>query len=153
MVTARLTEAVPFYAGLTLDEIGGLGVRWPQNDAAEALGAEELSDEPLSDPPAATDGLHVRSAATLWSGPETEHSPSLRFLSSRARAEISVEDARRAGVDSGDAVQVAAGGENVEATAVVRTGVPEGSVFLIGAQLADGPAELAPARERSEVRA
>jgi NADH-quinone oxidoreductase subunit G len=153
MVTSRLTEAVPFYAGLTLDEIGGLGVRWPRRDAAEALGAEELSDEPLSDPPAATDGLHLRSAATLWSGPETEHSPSLRFLSSRARAEISVEDARRAGVDSGDAVQVAAGGESVEATAVVRTGVPEGSVFLIGAQLADGPAELAPARERSEVRA
>jgi NADH-quinone oxidoreductase subunit G len=153
MVTARLTEAVPFYAGLTLDEIGGLGVRWQGREAAEALGAEEVSDEHLSDPPAAGDGLQARSAATLWSGPETEHSPSLRFLSSHARAEISVEDARRAGVESGDAVRVAAGDESAEATAVVRTGVPEGSVFLIGAHLADGPAELATARERSEVRA
>ena len=31
-VSRRLFEAVPFYAGLTLDEIGGRGVRWLERD-------------------------------------------------------------------------------------------------------------------------
>ena len=33
----QVAEAVPFYAGLTLDEIGGRGVRWQERDAASAL--------------------------------------------------------------------------------------------------------------------
>ena len=37
MATAQLVAAVPFYAGLTLDEIGGRGVRWPARDAAARL--------------------------------------------------------------------------------------------------------------------
>ena len=31
---AQLASEVPFYAGLTLDEIGGRGVRWQERDAA-----------------------------------------------------------------------------------------------------------------------
>ena len=47
MVTARLIDAVPFYAGITLDEIGGLGVRWADREgAAEALGAEISPPKP-----------------------------------------------------------------------------------------------------------
>ena len=34
MASARLFEAVPFYEGLTLDELGGRGVRWPARPAA-----------------------------------------------------------------------------------------------------------------------
>ncbi len=45
MVTARLAEAVPVYAGITLEEIGGLGLRWQERDAASALPVEELSSE------------------------------------------------------------------------------------------------------------
>jgi NADH-quinone oxidoreductase subunit G len=33
---AQLFGAVPFYAGLTLDAIGGRGVRWPAGEAAGA---------------------------------------------------------------------------------------------------------------------
>ncbi|HUB37123.1 MAG TPA: molybdopterin-dependent oxidoreductase, partial [Solirubrobacteraceae bacterium] len=33
----QLFEAVPFYAGLTLDEIGGRGVRWQEREAAGAF--------------------------------------------------------------------------------------------------------------------
>jgi NADH-quinone oxidoreductase subunit G len=153
MVTALLTEAVPFYAGITLDEIGGLGFRWQEGEAAKALRAEDDSDAALSEPPAARGGLHAVSVPTLWSGPETEHSPSLRFLHLRARVEISVEDARRAGVDDGDEVRVTISGQAAEATAAVRTGVPTGSVFLIGAGLPDGEVVLVPARTRSEVPA
>jgi NADH-quinone oxidoreductase subunit G len=152
MVTALVTEAVPFYSGITLDQIGGLGFRWQEGEAAKALRAEEDSDAALSEPAAARGGLHAVSVPTLWSGPETEHSPSLRFLYLRARAEISVEDARRAGVGNGDEVRVTVSGQDALAMAAVRTGVPAGSVFLIGAGLPDGEVALAP-RARSEVPA
>ena len=39
MAFKRLVEAVPFYAGLTLEEIGGRGVRWPETEAAAAMPA------------------------------------------------------------------------------------------------------------------
>jgi NADH-quinone oxidoreductase subunit G len=41
MASAQLAEAVPFYAGLTLEEIGGKGVRWQERDAAKAHPAQE----------------------------------------------------------------------------------------------------------------
>ena len=41
MATAQLVEAVPFYAELTLEEIGGKGVRWQERDAARAHPAQE----------------------------------------------------------------------------------------------------------------
>jgi NADH-quinone oxidoreductase subunit G len=153
MVTARLAEAVPFYAGMTLDEIGGLGVRWQERGAASALPAAELPAGPLGEPPAAPPGLRVTCVPTLWTGPETEHSPSLRFLAGGPRAELSVADARRAGVRDGDEVRLSANGEVVTATAAVRTGVREGSVFLSAASLPAGEVEIAPAAAGSEVPA
>jgi NADH-quinone oxidoreductase subunit G len=145
-VTAALCQAVPFYAGVTLNEVGGRGVRWQERDAASALPATQPSTEPLADPPAAREGLRAGAAPSFWAGPEIEHAASLRFLATGARAELSIEDARRAGVDSGDEVRLTAGGESVIATVAVRTGVPAGSVFLGGARLPDGPVELGPAR-------
>jgi NADH-quinone oxidoreductase subunit G len=41
MATAQLVDAVPFYAELTLEEIGGKGVRWQDRDAARAHPAQE----------------------------------------------------------------------------------------------------------------
>jgi NADH-quinone oxidoreductase subunit G len=146
MVTARMAEAVPFYAGITLEEIGGGGVRWQERDAASALTAEDHSTEPLAAAPAAPEGLQLGAIPSLWRGPETEHSPSLRFLSLRARAEISVEDARRAGLEEGDEATLSAGGEEVVVPVAVRTGVPAGSVFLGGARLPAGPVRISPAR-------
>jgi NADH-quinone oxidoreductase subunit G len=37
MAFRQLTEAVPCYAGLTLDEVGGRGVRWPEREQASAM--------------------------------------------------------------------------------------------------------------------
>jgi NADH-quinone oxidoreductase subunit G len=141
-VTAGLTEAVPFYAGITLDEIGGRGVRWQERDAASALDSGEPSSAPLASPPAASAGLQLAVAPSFWSGPATEHAPSLRFLDTGPRVELSVEDARAAGVDTGEEVRLSAGGESVVATVAVRTGVPAGSVFLGGASLPAGPVEI-----------
>jgi NADH-quinone oxidoreductase subunit G len=146
-VTALIAETVPLYAGLTLDAIGGLGARWQERDGAGALAPEELSSEPLAEPPpqGADQGLRVTRVPTLWTGAEIEHSPSLRFLSVDGRAELSVEDARELGVASGDEVELSSGGERVTAIAAVRTGVPKGSVFVSGAPVPDGPVEVRPA--------
>jgi NADH-quinone oxidoreductase subunit G len=141
-VTALIAEAVPFYAGLTLDEIGGDGIRWQDGDAASAAPDEGLSTEPLAHPPTAPEGLVVAAAPTLWGGPAVEHSPSLRFLDTGNTALLSLEDARQLGVVNGDEIQLASNGESVSARAVIRTGVPAGSVFLSSPRLADGPVEV-----------
>jgi NADH-quinone oxidoreductase subunit G len=41
MASQQLFDAVPFYAGLTLDEIGGKGVRWQERPEAEAYPTRE----------------------------------------------------------------------------------------------------------------
>jgi NADH-quinone oxidoreductase subunit G len=41
MASQRLFDAVPFYAGLTLEEIGGRGVRWQERPAAGAYPVQE----------------------------------------------------------------------------------------------------------------
>jgi NADH-quinone oxidoreductase subunit G len=142
MVTALIADAVPFYAGLTLDEIGGDGVRWQDREPAAALPAVELSTEPLAEPPEPHDGLVLAAAPTLWSGPEVEYSPSLRFLATGETAWLSVEDARRLGVENGDEVELSGNGDRVSATAIVRTSVPAGSVFVSPPALVDGPVEV-----------
>ena len=142
MVTALIADAVPFYAGLTLDEIGGDGVRWQDRDAASALPAAELSTEPLGEPPEPHDGLVLAAAPTLWTGPEVEYSPSLRFLATGEQAWLSVEDAGRLGVRSGDEVELSVNGDRLSATAIVRTAVPPGSVFVSPPALAEGPVEI-----------
>ncbi|HEY1687923.1 MAG TPA: NADH-quinone oxidoreductase subunit NuoG [Solirubrobacteraceae bacterium] len=43
MATAQLVQEIPFYAGLTLEEIGGRGVRWQERPAASAFPASEGS--------------------------------------------------------------------------------------------------------------
>jgi NADH-quinone oxidoreductase subunit G len=142
-VTALIADAVPFYAGLTLDEIGGNGVRWQEREAASALPQQELATDRLEQPPAAPEGLLLASAPTLWSGPAVEHSPSLRFLAGDDRtALVSVADARRLGIDSRDEIELEANGESVSAIAIVRTGVPTGSVFVTPPALAEGPVEI-----------
>ena len=142
MVTALVAEAVPFYAGLTLDEIGGDGVRWQDRDAASALPAVELSTQPLAEPPPPPDGLVLAGAPTLWTGPEVEYSPSLRFLATGEKAWLSVEDARRLGVKNGDEVELSVNGERLSAIAIVRTAVPAGSVFLSPPADVEGPVEV-----------
>ncbi|HEY6781004.1 MAG TPA: molybdopterin-dependent oxidoreductase [Thermoleophilaceae bacterium] len=148
MVTAQYTEAVPFYKGITLDEIGGQGVRWQEREAAAAVPTGELSDAALKQPPAAPEGLRLATAPSLWSGPQVEHSPSLRFLHHGPRAELSVEQARELGVRSGDEVELTVDGKRAVAEVSVRTGMPAGSVFLTPPVLPEGPVEVTRARAR-----
>jgi len=131
MVTQQVSEAVPFYAGLTLDEIGGRGVRWQERDAASALSAPEIPDAPLESPPELPEGMKLGTVRTLWAGRETRHAPALRFLAPHQQAELSAEDARRLGIRPGDEVEVAMNGASVRAVARLRQAVQPGTVFLL----------------------
>ena len=58
------------------------------------------------------------------------------------QAWLSVDDARRHAIESGDEIELATGGDQVNAVAVVRTAVPEGSVFLSPPAGLEGPVEI-----------
>ena len=133
MVTAMLAEAVAFYAGITLDEIGGKGVRWPKREAASAFpgveaGPFELERPPA--PPAANGRLRLGTYRSLWAAPEVEASPALKFLAVRQRAELAPADAERLGIADGAAVSVARNGASLAAQAAIRSAIPAGTVFL-----------------------
>jgi NADH-quinone oxidoreductase subunit G len=137
-VLTQLAEEVPMYAGITLDEIGGRGVRWqerPQgaNAAREAFG--DLSFGPATEPTAplaAGDGaLRLSTRPGLWASWVTEQSPSLRFLVSGQQVELSPLDAERLGVESGDAVRVRSNGHAVDAVVQIRERAKRGTATLI----------------------
>ena len=141
-VTAAVTAAVPFYTGITLDEIGGRGVRWQDRDAASAAPEAELPSGPLDSPPDLPAGLHLGAAPALFASPAVEHSPSLRFLAPRQRAELSPADAQRLGIAPGADVEVSSGDRVVRAAAAIRGAIRPGSVFLTQGLGADGAEAL-----------
>jgi NADH-quinone oxidoreductase subunit G len=135
LVTAQLAEAVPFYAGVTLEEIGGQGVRWPEREAASAFPEVEAAPPFELDPPAPVPSpngrLRLGTFRSLWAAPECEASPALRFLTTGGpRAELSPADAQRLGVGDGDRVRIAYDGVALEAEVALRSAVPPGSVFV-----------------------
>jgi NADH-quinone oxidoreductase chain G len=157
MVSEQLFETVPFYAGLTLEEIGGRGVRWQDREAASKLQAVDLPSDPLSEPPepAEGEGLRLGVRPSLWSGRETRHAPVLRFLRPTQTVEVNPADAKRLSLVAGEPVTVAVNGTRVNATVEVRAVIPEGTAYLIeGAD--DAPANVlvdGGAPQRVEVRA
>jgi len=139
---AALTEAVPFYGEISDSAVGGRGIRWQDTPAAstfpagnKAAGAEG-ADEPA---PPASDSAATLALGTyrgLWAGPITELNPPLKFLQPKQRIEVSLADAERLGLKSGERVSVSRNGAAVEAEVQIRERVPEGVVFL-----AEGTAE------------
>jgi NADH-quinone oxidoreductase subunit G len=135
MAARRLAEQVPFYAGITLDELGGRGVRWQEREAASAYTeAADAGPFGLEMPPARRrprGSLALGTFRSIWAGPEVANSPSLHFLRSRARVLLSPADAQKLELFEGSAAIVTPdGGEPVEAIVAVREAVPAGSAFL-----------------------
>ncbi len=141
MAFDQLAAAVPFYQGLTLEKIGGRGVRWTERSAASAMpipsggtasaprssGVRVLGD---GDGAPGNGKLRLGTYRSIWASPEVEASPALHFTIAHQQIEISPEDARRLGIDNGAQVSVAQNGTRLKATAAVRTGVPAGTAFL-----------------------
>ncbi|HEV2785661.1 MAG TPA: molybdopterin-dependent oxidoreductase, partial [Solirubrobacteraceae bacterium] len=145
MASAKLFEAVPFYAGLTLDELGGRGVRWPARPSASAWPAANRGpfglDAPLS-APTPNGALRLGRFRSIWAAPAVEQSPALKFLRAHQRAQLSPPDAQRLGLAHGDRVTVGSNGSRVSATVVLRSGVPEGTVLLEEGIPEDSASEL-----------
>ncbi len=170
---AALTEAVPFYAGITDSDIGGRGIRWQDTPAAANLpsagglsgserdagagsadtqrgapiGGTETADAargvasaesvPAAPPaPGTATPLALGTYRDLWAGPITELNPPLKFLTPTQRLEISIADADRLGLKTGDPVRVSQNGTGIEATVQIKERVTEGTCFL-----AEGVAE------------
>ena len=99
--SAALFDAVPMYAGLTLEEIAGRGVRWPEREQAAALPAAASAPSPgpaRPTPAPAARRLLLSSYRSLWSAPEVAASPALAFLHPPQRVEISPADAAYGGI-------------------------------------------------------
>jgi NADH-quinone oxidoreductase subunit G len=108
MASQRLFESVPFYAGLTLEQIGGRGVRWQEREAASAYpraGAHEIGGaggEQLAPPP--PDAAELAGWRSLWDAPEVDASPALEFASVRANGAARGDGAARGSATGGNGV-------------------------------------------------
>ncbi len=163
-----LTADVPFYGGLTHEKIGGSGVRWQDEMASsEASASPTFSVEPdaigeagqvattgssspaQADQPSAPEaappagGVILGSYRDLWASEVTEHSPALRFLMPAQTLELSLADAERLGVASGDDVTVRSNGHSVSARVAIRARIRPGAGFLIEGLTSDGANRLA----------
>jgi NADH-quinone oxidoreductase subunit G len=141
MATAQLFAAVPFYAALTLDAIGGQGVRWQDREAAATFPAAAAEAPEAAEPPSAAEAngrLRLGTFRSIWNATEVRVSPALHFLHPKLRLEISPADAQRLELFQGDRVVVGSHGHTVDATVALRASMPEGSVFLETNAL-DGP--------------
>ncbi len=145
MVTTRLIDAVPFYAGLTLDEIGARGVRWPAREQASAYPAADRGPFELDAPPAAAPAngrLRLGMFRSIWAASEVEASPALKFLHPRQRVELAPGDAARLGIAHGEKLVVGSNGNSVNGTAHIRADALEGTVSLETAIPQDGANHL-----------
>ena len=139
-VSQQLFAAVPFYAGLTVDTIGGKGVRWWELAARAAawpdaqspgVVAGVLSRTPAYEPAATPNGaLRLGTYKSIWAAAEVEASPALKFLHPTQRVELAPADAERLGVRHGEHVTVGSGRASVEAIVHLRNESPAGSAFL-----------------------
>jgi NADH-quinone oxidoreductase subunit G len=132
MAWSQLAAAVPFYAGITLEEVGGRGLRWPERaDLATGPAPARLVPVRPGPPPSAANGaLRLGTYRPIWAAPEVEASPALHYTIARQVLELSPEDARRLGVTHGEHVCVAQNGTRLRATASIRSGVAPGTAFL-----------------------
>jgi NADH-quinone oxidoreductase subunit G len=132
MASQRMFDAVPFYKGLTLDELGGRGVRWPAREGvAWETPAWELASLSVPAPAPSGDGaLRLGTFRTLWASKEVDVSPALHFLRPRQVVELSPGDAQALGVHEGDRVEVGANGTRVRGAVKLRAALAPGSVFI-----------------------
>ncbi|HEX3042583.1 MAG TPA: NADH-quinone oxidoreductase subunit NuoG [Solirubrobacterales bacterium] len=148
---AALTEAVPFYAGITDSDIGGRGIRWQETSSATnapkastGTPSERFAEEEGSSPEApavppsddevpSEEGVPVLALGTyrdLWAGPITELNPPLKFLTPHQRIEISPSDAQRLDLKNGEAVRVSQNGNSIDAAVLIKERIAPGTAFL-----------------------
>ncbi|MBJ7472444.1 MAG: molybdopterin-dependent oxidoreductase, partial [Solirubrobacteraceae bacterium] len=145
MVYAELVDDVAFYAGITLDAIGGKGLRWQAAAAAGAWpkGTTQLTSE--SEPavvPSANGTLRLSRAGSMWRIPEVAASPALRFMVPTADARLAPADAERLELTEGAAATLAVDGVEIAVTTRLDSRVPVGTVVAQAGVPGGGADEL-----------
>jgi NADH-quinone oxidoreductase subunit G len=132
-VFKAVTDEVPFYGGLTYEEIGGKGIRWGDRSEGQRWTPAPIEGTPASEAtaPADGDGLVLGTYRDLWAAEVTRRNPALRFLMPKQKLELAAKDAETLELASGDAVTVSVNGHSVEATVAIRERMREGAAFLI----------------------
>jgi NADH-quinone oxidoreductase subunit G len=170
---SALASEVPFYAGITHEEIGGGGVRWQERESGGAypeapgvaaaetsLSADASRERESAEPGDVSDDampgdsgssqLRLGTYRDLWATEVTEHNPALRFLAPSQVVELSPSDAEKLGVKQGDEVEVRSNGTSVRARAGIRQRMREGAAFMIEGTEADN-ANVLPAGGSIEI--
>ena len=145
MVYAELVDDVPFYVGITLDAIGGKGLRWQTAPAAGAWPNGTKVLDAASDPfsvPSANGTLRLARAGSMWRIPEVAASPALRFLVPTADARLAPADAERLELADGAAATLTVEGVEVAVTARLDSRVPAGTVVAQAGVPGGGADEL-----------
>jgi NADH-quinone oxidoreductase subunit G len=127
---AALTSAVSFYNGIEDSDIGGRGIRWQETPAAANVPQPGDSIWEGGIAPIIEGDFALGTYRDLWAGPITELNPPLKFLAPQQRAELSIADAERLGLKSGDHVRVSQNGNSVEARVQIKERTPAGVVFM-----------------------
>jgi NADH-quinone oxidoreductase subunit G len=144
MVLAQIAREVPFYAGVTHEEIGGTGIRWQERHAAANLpppGGRPEPTQPEASAPA--DGrLRLGTYRDLWAGEVTERNPALRFLAPPQTLELAPSDAERLGVENGQPVEASSNGHSLRAHVAIRQRMRPGAGFLIEGTAENNPSQL-----------
>jgi NADH-quinone oxidoreductase subunit G len=129
----QLTAQVPFYEGLTYEEIGGRGLRWADRSPGSSWTPPGGVQGGPSEPAKAGDGdgLLLGTYRDLWATDVTKRNPALRFLMPKQKLELAAKDADKLELSNGDRVTVSVNGSSVEATVAIRERMREGAAFLI----------------------
>ena len=164
-----LAAEVPFLNGITVDDIGGMGVRWQDVAAADAAGdgtrlgrpsasaSAEDAPQPAEDSddggrrvsaeggPGTSLGsgeIRLGTYRDLWSDYVAERNPALQFLSPAQTLELNPADAERLGVQQGQRVVVSSNGHSLQASVTLRERMLAGTGFLIEGTKEDGANRL-----------
>jgi NADH-quinone oxidoreductase subunit G len=133
-VFEALCAEVPFYEGLTYEEIGGTGLRWGDRKQGQSWAPEAAAPPAAaSDRPgeAEREGLVLGTYRDLWAAEVTRRNPALRFLMPKQKLELAAKDAESLELADGDEVTVSVNGHSVEATVAIRERMRQGAAFLI----------------------
>ncbi len=139
-VLEALAAEVPLYKGITVEEIGGDGVRWQERPGVPEL-KPAVSPKRSGSRSRSNGGLVLGTYRDIWATEVTERNPALEFLRPQQKLELAPEDAERLGVAHGQEVTVSVNGTSVEARAAIRSAQRPGAAFLIEGA-AEGNANL-----------
>jgi len=129
-VFAEVSAAV--YGGLPFGEVGERAALRSYSEASAHTDAPALPE-----PHADGNGLRLVCYKPLFSGPAVERVTELQFQRPQAEAELSADDARRAGVANGDQVTLTAGDHAVTLRARVNRRMRSG-IVRVAAEHAGG---------------